>query len=147
MESLILTLSALLATFPSANQSETQTHITTEISPAISGLWQLELEKPINGCTERYNFAADGKLTVVSGAEWTQGKYRVVYSGDDILPMLIMKTSYDNNETDCSGNKIDQSGEQFGAFLQYRADKPSVMQLCLDRQGKSCFMTFNRILP
>lgn len=174
MESLSLasfTLASILSSLPAANVPTSQTNITTHISPAIAGQWEVDLEDAQkkaqdkfaklskdnqaqdlkappkitanNQCRELYNFAPDNEVWTVSGKEWTYGHYLVTHR-DEGLPIIAIRTVYDNNEKDCSGSQVDQSGEAFVAFLQHEGDK---MQWCADEQGAECFMSFHRILP
>ena len=94
-------------------------------------------------CREIYNFAADNEMWAVSGKEWTYGRYLVTHR-DEGLPIIALKTVYDNNEVDCSGNQVDQTGEALIAFLNHEGNK---MQWCADPEGTECFMNFTRILP
>lgn len=96
-----------------------------------------------NQCREIYNFAADNEMWSVSGKEWTYGRYLVTHR-DEGLPIIAIKTIYDNNEMDCSGNQVDQTGEALIAFLNHDGNK---MQWCADPDGKECYMNFNRVLP
>lgn len=94
-------------------------------------------------CHEIYNFDEDYKFRVVSNQEWTWGHYLVTYP-DEGLPIIGIKTLYDNNKIDCSGNQIDQSGESTIAYLDYQG---STMRWCSDPEGKECSVTFHRIFP
>ena len=100
---------------------------------------------PQNDCQETYTFAEDNKMWSVSGAEWTYGRY-VVSHQEEGLPLIAINTIYDNNEVDCSGNRVDQSGEMMLAFVDYESDIP-YMHWCEDKEGKACFMTFKKKLP
>ncbi len=94
-------------------------------------------------CRELYNFGADNEMWAVSGKEWTYGRYLVTHR-EEGLPIIAIKTIYDNNEPDCSGNQIDQSDEAMIAFLNHDGNQ---MQWCADPEGTQCFMNFNRVLP
>ena len=94
-------------------------------------------------CRELYNFSEDNNMWAVSGAEWTYGKYLVTHP-EQGLPIIAIKTVYDNNEVDCAGNQIDQTDEALVAYLNHQDNK---MQLCADPDGEDCFATFKRILP
>ncbi|OLF37789.1 hypothetical protein BTW00_02980 [Psychrobacter sp. C 20.9] len=96
-----------------------------------------------NQCRELYNFGADNEMWAVSGKEWTYGRYLVTHR-EEGLPVIAIKTIYDNNEVDCSGNQVDQSDEALIAFLYHDGNQ---MQWCADPDGTECFMTFNRVLP
>ncbi len=94
-------------------------------------------------CRELYNFGGNNNFLTVSGKEWTLGQYFIQYK-EEGLPMLFMKTIYDNNELDCSGNKIDQSGDGNIAFLDHQ---DRVMRWCNDAEGQDCPMLFYKVLP
>lgn len=181
MESLSLaslTLASILSSLPAPNEPISQAKITTHISPAIAGQWEVNLEdaeqkvlqkasklsnpeissekkaddkllaKPSkllasNQCREIYNFAADNEVRTTSGNEWTYGRYLVTHR-EEGLPIIALQTIYDNNEPDCSGNQIDQSGEAVVAYLQHEGNQ---MQWCTDEKGAKCFMSFHRVLP
>lgn len=136
-----------LPTKPSKPAASTQqAQVSTYILPNIAGLWQLELEKtdvsqPM--CSEQYRFDKDGLVVATSGQEFTYGKYLYTFNTEG-LPAIAIKTLYDNNQKDCSGSQIDQTGE---VLLAYVKVKDNTMQWCADAEGKKCSMTFNRVLP
>jgi hypothetical protein len=197
-----VTLASILASLPANGKVISEPTITTHISPAIAGQWEIDLNstdamsKPtaaavdsgiasdepnviagrkggvldqserriINAvpnikntanqnisasaakstqCRELYNFGADNEMWAVSGKEWTYGRYLVTHR-EEGLPIIAIKTIYDNNETDCSGNQIDQTDEALIAFLNHDGNK---MQWCADPDGKECYMNFHRVLP
>ncbi|MGA4438740.1 hypothetical protein [Psychrobacter pocilloporae] len=197
------TLASILASLPVNGETVTEPTITTHISPAIAGQWEIDLNSSItmtkdakaqqaassnslqknssepkmvadmddgiitqsearilnikpttsknlmasvnksNQCRELYNFGADNEMWAVSGKEWTYGRYLVTHR-EEGLPVIAIKTIYDNNEVDCSGNQVDQSDEALIAFLYHDGNQ---MQWCADPDGTECFMTFNRVLP
>ena len=194
-------LAAILASLPVNGEVVDKPTITTHISPAIAGQWEIDLNSNItmtkeaearqaalkdnkdiktnepkvdagaglltqddkrsiniqsntnkklmaaaaqsSQCRELYNFAADNEMWSVSGKEWTYGRYLVTHR-EEGLPIIAIKTVYDNNEVDCSGNQVDQTDEALIAFLNYDGNQ---MQWCADPDGTECFMNFNRILP
>lgn len=193
-------LAAVFAALPADGEPVSQSVITTHISPAIAGQWEIDLEsteamtkalnksaaqstkqpqasdepktissapdgvlaqseqriiKPNsdnitakkstknNQCRELYNFGADNEMSAVSGKERTYGRYLVTHR-DEGLPIIAMQTVYDNNEIDCSGNKVDQTGEALIAFLKHDNNQ---MQWCADAEGTECFMEFYKVLP
>ncbi|KAA0939621.1 hypothetical protein [Psychrobacter sp. ANT_H59] len=194
-------LAAILASLPVNGEAVSKPTITTHISPAIAGQWEIDLNSSIMmtkeaearqaalkdksqiksnepkvdagaglltqnekrliniqadtskkliasakksaQCRELYNFAADNEMWSVSGKEWTYGRYLITHR-EEGLPIIAIKTVYDNNEVDCSGSQIDQSNEALIAFLNHDGNQ---MQWCADPDGKECFMNFNRILP
>lgn len=106
---------------------------------------EISYHTPSANCTEDYNFQPDGKILVVSDTEWTYGEYEIINKSSAKLPILILKTTYDNNNPDCSGVKRDQSGESFAAYLSQESSNR--FKLCNKDTAKDCFMTFERILP
>lgn len=196
------TLAGILSTFPTPGEQVSQAVITTHISPAIAGQWEIELdssddatfERTISNvqqseeaaimadgrlggmvtsteqrivevqpsldnkedeltinlsaandkqCREIYHFGADNEMWSVSAEEWTYGRYIITHL-ETGLPIIALKTIYDNNEKDCSGNQVDQSDEAFIAFLNHEGNQ---MQWCADPAGQECFMRFNKVLP
>lgn len=198
-------LASILAALPMGSEPVSQSNITTHISPAIAGQWEIDLDSevtmtkaaaasqkakvqderlneasvepsitadlaggvidqseqrvvnikprterptPISAakgsqCREIYNFGADNEMWAVSGDEWTYGRYLVTHR-EEGLPIIALKTIYDNNEVDCSGNQIDQTDEALIAFLHHDGNQ---MQWCADPEGTQCFMNFHRVLP
>jgi len=193
-------LASILASLPVNGEAVSKPTVTTHISPAIAGQWEIDLDSGITmtkeaqakqaaskmelgkidepkvgtgaeggvltqnekrivkvqptssknlltakstQCREIYNFAADNEMWAVSGKEWTYGRYLVTHR-DEGLPIIALKTVYDNNEVDCSGNQVDQTGEALIAFLNHEGNK---MQWCADPAGTECSMNFTRILP
>ncbi|MGE6473895.1 hypothetical protein [Psychrobacter sp. NPDC078631] len=201
------TLASILASLPANGEAITKPTITTHISPAIAGQWEIDLDSSAhsthammtkeaednqsantapqpssvepkvmtgmdggvltqseervlniqpttsknllasvgksNQCRELYNFSADNEMWSVSGKEWTYGRYLVTHR-EEGLPVIAIKTVYDNNEVDCSGNQIDQTDEALIAFINHNGNQ---MQWCADPDGNECFMNFNRVLP
>lgn len=95
------------------------------------------------GCREFYTFDKDNQMRTSSGAEITHGQYVVINQAKG-LPLLMMTTIYDNNEVDCGGNQVDQTGEQVFAYIK---EEGNSMQWCIDKQGVQCTMRFKRVLP
>ena len=197
------TLASILASLPANGEVVSKPTITTHISPAIAGQWEIDLDSSItmtkeakarqaalastqkskidepkitagteggvltqseeralniqpnsskklmasaaraNQCRELYNFGADNEMWAVSGKESTYGRYLVTHR-EEGLPVIAIRTVYDNNEVDCSGNKVDQTDEALIAYLNHDGNQ---MQWCADPDGKECFMNFNRVLP
>lgn len=115
------------------------------INTGVTGDGAVAVSAINNSCRERYNFDADNKVLTTSGEEWTYGNYIYQYQPEG-LPIIAINTSYDNNKTDCSGRRIDQTGESLIAFVDYRP-KENKMRWCIDKEGINCFMTFNKLLP
>lgn len=114
--------------------------------PEIMGLWGMEI--PNNKkCVEYYNFRNDNEIMIKSGQEWSYALYDYQPSDDlnDKLPALIMQVRYDNNQTDCSGRREDQTGEISQYFVQWK--NTHTINFCATEKGQECFATLKRILP
>ncbi len=125
-------------------------HVSSYELPAIAGTWEIELNEGAT-CKEMYNFGKDGRLTTTSGAEHTFGEYRFMYLENNEAvkyPVLAMITDYDNNQTDCSGNQVDQAGHSLAVFVKLNArHNPTKMQWCEDEEGQVCTATLHKLLP
>lgn len=113
--------------------------------PQVTGLWAMTI--PGAQCIEYYNFMEKGDVVIKSGAEWTYGKY--VYQVPDVAepgsPVLAMRIQYDNLKTDCSGNAIDQRGEDQQQYVKWTG--ASSMEFCTTQDGAQCFASLRRVLP
>ena len=120
--------------------------VKISLKPEIVGLWGMEIDKK-NQCIEYYNFKSNNEFVVNSGLEWSTGfyEYEPMLDMDDQKNILSMHIAYDNNEVDCSGNKIDQTGE----ISQYNVKwtTPKSVELCSPEPNGECFATLRRILP
>jgi hypothetical protein len=114
--------------------------------PLIAGLWAMPI--PNKSCIEYYNFLEDGRFLIQSHHEWTTGTYEYVLPalGDSTLPLLTMTIRYDNNEMDCSGNKVDQSNEVQRQFIRWNPQQRQ-MEFCGTPEGAECLLALRRVLP
>lgn len=118
--------------------------ITTR--PEIVGLWGMKI--PNNKrCIEYYNFKNENQVVVKSDQEWSTGiyEYRPSTNPDQSVSELIIQIKYDNNEKDCSGNQIDQTGEMSQYFVQWKS--PTTIEFCDSVKAEKCFAELRRILP
>lgn len=115
--------------------------------PLIAGLWGMTIPKV--ACIEYYNFKENGQFVVKSAGEWSLGKY--VYQLPDMeamsksLPQLTMGILYDSNAVDCSGNKVNQTGEVQQEFVKWISS--SHIQFCSNADGKQCLLNLYKVLP
>ena len=145
----MLTSSVLMANTPSQaedTQASNQNNIRVTTRPEIVGLWGMEI--PNNRkCVEYYNFKGNNNVVIKSGSEWTTGLYDYQPSQDPAaqIPALIMQVKYDNNEKDCSGNQVDQSGEISQYFVKWQ--NSNTINFCANEKAEQCFAVLRRILP
>ena len=114
--------------------------------PEIVGLWGMEI--PNNRkCIEYYNFKSDNDVIIKSGEEWSTGIYDYQPSSqpEEQLPALVLQVKFDNNEKDCSGQQMDQTGEISQYFVKWK--NPSTINFCSNDKAEKCFATLYRVLP
>lgn len=114
--------------------------------PEIMGLWGMEIPTS-KQCVEYYNFRQDNGVVIKSADEWSLGQYQyqVPSNRSEQLPALVMQIKYDNNEKDCSGNQVDQTGEVQQFFVKWINQQQ--IQFCANHNGENCFATLHRSLP
>ncbi|XID75970.1 hypothetical protein ACF3NA_05460 [Alkanindiges sp. WGS2144] len=113
--------------------------------PQVTGLWGMTI--PGARCIEYYNFMENGEVVVKSGEEWSYGNYlyQVPALAESGSPVLAIQIKYDNLETDCSGNAVDQRGEQQQQYVKWTS--ASSMEFCGTKEGTQCFASLRRVLP
>jgi len=114
--------------------------------PEIMGLWGMEI--PNNKkCVEYYNFRGMNEVVIKSNQEWSYGLYDYQPSEDhkERLPALVLQIKYDNNQMDCSGQTLDQTGEVSQYFVKWENDH--TINFCANEKGEKCFATLRRVLP
>lgn len=114
--------------------------------PEIVGLWGMEI--PNNRkCIEYYNFKSDNDVIIKSGEEWSSGIYDYQPSAqpDEQLPALVLQVKFDNNQKDCSGQQVDQTGEISQYFVKWK--NPYTIDFCSNAKAEQCFATLRRVLP
>ncbi len=130
-----------------ADMQQVENSIRINTRPEILGLWGMDISNN-KKCTEYYNFRRDNEVVVNSAKEWSVGLFEYQPSPDNTLeklPTLVMQIKYENNETDCSGNQIDQSGELSQYFVQWK--NSNEINFCATDTGQQCFASLRRVLP
>ena len=132
---------------PSTNSTQVSKNtIKINVRSEISGLWGMYIPEN-KKCVEYYNFKGANQIVVKSGDEWSTGIYDYQPPQDPSvqLPALILQIKYDNNELDCSGNKVDQTGEVSQYYVQWKS--PTTINFCSTDKAEECFATLHRVLP
>lgn len=113
--------------------------------PLIAGLWGMSI--PGAKCVEYYNFMENGEVAIKSAGEWTYGayEYQLPETVDSGTPILGMKIKYDNQQADCSGNAVDQSGEIQQHYVKW-VSKTNI-EFCGTEDGKECYVALKKVLP
>ena len=114
--------------------------------PEIMGLWGMEIANN-KKCVEYYNFRGMSEVVIKSNQEWSYGLYGYLPSEDhkEHLPVLALQIKYDNNQMDCSGQTVDQTGEVSQYFVKWENDH--TINFCANEKGDKCFATLRRVLP
>lgn len=123
--------------------AEKQDDIGIVVRPEIYGLWGMKI--PNTMCTEYYNFKTSGQTVIRSADETSTGIYEYQPSDNNKeIGKLALQIKYDNNQKDCSGQQINQTGE-ISQYLIHWKDKNNI-QFC-DAEAKQCFADLKRVLP
>src|SRR5690606_5997234 len=112
-----------------AKAAEIPNTFTVKTRPEIVGLWGMEI--PNNKkCIEYYNFKGNNNVLIKNGDAWTSGlyDYQTTQDPSQKIPVLILQVRYENNETECSGNQVDQCGEMSHYFVKWQ--NPSTINCC-----------------
>lgn len=154
---LILSLSTWAMAMDSNNKMDTQAAMTQKAAevantfristrPEIMGLWGMEIPEN-RKCIEYYNFKNDNKVVIKSGDEWSSGiyDYQLPQDPTEQIPALVLQVKYDNNQKDCSGNQVDQSGEITQYFVKWK--NPYTINFCANEKAEQCFAILRRVLP
>lgn len=123
-----------------------QSNIEIVNHPEIMGQWGMEI--PNNKqCVEYYNFRGNNEVIIKSDKEWSTGRYQYQLPNDrtEFLPALAMHIEYDNNQQDCSGDQVDQTGEVQQFFVKWI--NPQKIEFCGTEKGEQCFAVLNKTLP
>lgn len=129
-----------------ATQFASENTIRIQTRPEIVGLWGMEIAKK-NKCVEYYNFKSNSDILIKSGSEWSTGVYAYQPTPDpsSALSALTIQIQYDNNEVDCSGIQVNQTGEIMQYCVKWKT--PRTLSLCDSENSEQCFATLHRVLP
>lgn len=114
--------------------------------PALLGQWGMEI--PSNRqCVEYYNFRDNNEVVIKSDREWSIGQYQyqIPNNRGEQVSTLVMHIQYDNNQKDCSGVQVDQTGEIQQFFVKWV--NPTRIEFCGNDKGEKCFAVLNKQLP
>jgi hypothetical protein len=136
-----------LSSLTLASKASPKNDVEVVNRPLIAGLWGMKI--PNVSCIEYYNFKENGEFLVKSAGEWSMGKY--VYQLPEMeamattLPQLTLGILYDSNDADCSGNKINQTGDVQQEYVKWIS--PSRIKFCATADGQQCPLELDKVLP
>lgn len=144
---LLMNAAPLFAASPQSQekaQSSQANDIVIVSRPAIYGLWAMSL--PNTTCTEYYNFKENNAVVVNSASEWSTGVYEYQPSPEDSqIGALALQMKFDNNQKDCSGQMIQQSGDLSQYYVRWK--DLNHIQFCASTDPKQCPVSLKRLLP
>jgi len=112
-----------------------------ETHPLV-GKWRWTVKQ--NGCTETYDFRADGTAQVVSGAERSDNSFTVSREPDAKgFYKLDMTITKDHGGKDCSDVDKDDTGQRHTNFLLFEPTR-EMYQSCADASLGQCFGPLKR---
>jgi hypothetical protein len=100
----------------------------------LIGKWSLSE----GGCTDTYEYRANGTFSGSSGEERLEGRYSVESLAGGKASLKVVRTvESDNKRVDCSGSTKDQTGSQDTRYLVL--DGKDKFHVCLSPAGERCF--------
>lgn len=95
------------------------------------------LVQPGTMCVEHYHFMPSGEVFIESNQERVTGTYSFLSKDNGFeLPAVVISLVTDNQQPDCVGSRVNQSGTSTTNFLKKESDKK--IYFCLDALGKNC---------
>jgi len=90
------------------------------------------------GCTEMYNFKANGNVSYASGEEVGDGSYQVdAAPNPEGLYQFVSVVAHDNGKKDCRG-VVSKAGDHMALYVRFAPDHKS-MKMCTSVEPSSCF--------
>ena len=109
----------------------------------IVGKW--EWTRSENACKEVYDFRADGKVHIVSGAEVTDNTYTIARTPDPSrFYRLKMKVTKDNGGKDCGDHDEDNTGQESTVYIYINAER-SMHVVCQAAAFDTCVGPLKRV--
>ena len=111
----------------------------------ILGKWQWTRTE--NACTEVFDYAIDGTVTVVSGAEHTDNTYTIARLPDEqgfyAMTMRIVK---DHGGKDCADTLTDDTGHVTKSYLLFEPGNGMYLS-CQEPNLSACYGPLKRVAP
>jgi hypothetical protein len=97
-----------------------------------------------NGCTEVYDYHADGTLQVQSGAEKTDNTYSMASSPDENgFFRAVLKVVKDYGGKDCGDTEEDNSGQEQIVYILFHSSK-ALHAVCREPNLDACYGPLHR---
>jgi hypothetical protein len=130
-------LCAVTALIPSTLANAKPTH-------PLLGHW--EWHRTEWNCKERYHYATNGKITIVSGAEQALARYSVSPAPDkNGFYTLHGKTLSSNQAKDCTASPPPLQFKPYTVYLKFDAQRASHM-VCAKPSLERCFGPLKRVV-
>jgi hypothetical protein len=109
----------------------------------LIGKWQWT--RPVNKCTEVFDFRADGTAPVTSGDEKTENTYSISSSADrNGFYQLNMKTIKDFGGKDCGDDSSDTTGQETTHFVLFEPQR-TMHIVCAEPKVGRCYGPLTRM--
>ncbi len=137
-------LNAVLVSVPFALFATSATaQVPVAADHPLIGKWQWT--RPVNQCTEVFEFRADGTAPVTSGDEKTDNTYTISSSADrNGFYQLNMKTLKDFGGKDCGDDSSDTTGQETTHYVLFEPQK-TMHIVCAEPKVGRCYGPLNRV--
>lgn len=110
----------------------------------LVGKWQWT--RPVNKCTELYDFRPDGTVPVMSGTEKTDNTYTVTATPDhNGFYRLTMTITKDYGGKDCADDETDGTAEESTNYVLFDPSK-TMHIVCVEPKVERCFGPLRRVV-
>lgn len=128
-------LTACSSTRPVSDSNAIEWHVVEPKTNDLIGRWVF----PDQGCTEYFDYRANGSFTSTSFHEKVEGRYSVERIRGSNATMKIRRVvRYDNRQADCQGSRLDATGLRTIHYLVFDASKKR-LRVCEDAAANRCF--------
>jgi hypothetical protein len=136
------TATAALAAWALCFSALAQNRLPSSRHPVL-GAWQWTDAR--NGCTEVYDFRADGTVPVVSGDERTDNTYTISETPDaQGFYTLTLFTVKDHGGKDCGGDDTDNTSMENVIYLLFEPRFTEFI-ICSEPRVDACFGPLRRV--
>lgn len=109
----------------------------------ILGKWQWTRSE--NGCTEVFDYAIDGTVKVVSGAEHTDNTFSISRLPDEQgFYAMTMRITKDHGGKDCADTSTDDTGHVSRSYLLFEPGYGMYLS-CMEPNLSACYGPLKRI--
>lgn len=113
--------------------------------PTLTGTWTWTRKS--NGCSEQYDFRADGTLVATSREARSESQYIMAWAPEpNGRYKLTLVTTKDNGARDCADITGDRTGQRLVVYLLFGGSRQTMI-LCNSQNGPDCIGPLQRSAP